>query len=198
MKYIHTKLINLNVRQLYKDCLDFEKIILENWESKRSPDLIFPDLSKTTELHAYYNLLHFPHDQLHILTFEIRNMFYEMIAPVHRREHYYISMWLNVHRKNEYIDWHNHSDTQNNSYHGFFTVFAEPSTTEYRLPDGTEQAVPARNNQLVISPSAGDEHRTTVWLEDAPRVTLAFDIIPSQLARTSFNTQNRINNWIPL
>ena len=197
MKYVYTRQLKLDVRKLYKDCIGFEEIILEKWDANRTT-VEFDDASKTTQLHAHYNLLHFPHDQLHILLFEIRNMFYELVAPAHRRDHYYITMWMNVHRKGQSIDWHNHSDTLNNSYHGFFTVYAEPSATEYKLPDGTIESVTARNNQLVMSPSAGDEHRTTVWLEGAPRITLAFDIVPAQLAQTSFKTQNRISNWIPL
>lgn len=196
MKYIHTRQLNLDVRQLYKDCLKFEQFILDQWDNNRTT-VEFEDASKTTQLHAHYNLLHFPHPQLHALLYHIRMMFYEIKDPAFR-DHYYISMWQNVHRQGQSLDWHSHSDTLNRSYHGFFTVFAEPSATEYKLPDGTFESVTARNNQLVISPSAGDEHRTTAWTLEQPRITVAFDIVPLQLAQTSFNTQNRIHNWVPI
>ena len=107
-------------------------------------------------------------------------------------------MWLNIHNKTEFLNWHSHNSPEEKCYHGYFCVNTEPSITMYRLKDGSTLDVKNKNNQLVISRSDGDMHCVTPWSESTKRITLAFDIVPTQVALNSFYNANRIKNWIPI
>jgi len=107
-------------------------------------------------------------------------------------------MWLNMHNKTEFLNWHSHNKPEENCYHGYFCVNAEPSTTMYKLKEGSTVNIDNKNNQLIISRSDGDVHCVTPWNEAETRITLAFDIVPKIIATNSFIGQDRTNNWIPI
>jgi hypothetical protein len=196
MNYINTQQLNLDIKSLKTYCLDISPLIHNKWRHNivQDNELLFPDISLTS-LHAYYNLLLFPNKELHKLYFHIRELFYK--TRVHDGE-YYISMWCNIHYNGQNLDWHSHNPPEHNAYHGYFAVDAEPSKTTYMLPDGTIEEVNNKNNQLVISRSDGDKHCVSVWNEERPRVTLAFDIIQVNLANGSLRHEDRTNNWMPI
>jgi len=197
MSYINTKQLHLELSSLNHYCINVESTIVNKWGRfiEEDNDMIFKNYSKTSSLHSYYNFLLFPHPELHKLYFEIKNMFNEI--RVHTGE-YYITMWLNVHRSGEYLNWHNHNDPKDNAYHGYFSVNAEPSITTYKLPDKTIHPVNNKNNQLVLSRSDGDLHKVSEWDKPDSRITLAFDIVPYSIANNSFIRQDRTNNWMPI
>ena len=54
----------------------------------------------------------------------------------------------------------------------------------------------SKNNLLVISPSAGDQHRTWPWEGNGePRITIAFDIVPESKFPSAID---KMNHWIPI
>jgi hypothetical protein len=59
------------------------------------------------------------------------------------------------------------------------------------MSDGVELTIPSKEGLLVIGRSNGDLHKSSEWLGDKPRVTLAFDISPIE----SINF--KINHYIP-
>ncbi len=196
-QYVNTKQIHLDLDNLSQYCLNIAPLIVNKWKyniyDKNS--ILFEDISLTTKLHAHYNFLLFPNKQLHKLYFEIYKFFNQI--RIHDGE-YYISMWCNIHHKNENLDWHSHNLPEHNAYHGYFSVDSEPSITTYRLPDGKIEEVVNKNNQIVLSRSDGDQHCVSVWNEDHPRISLAFDIIPCNLANGSLHKEDRTNNWMPI
>jgi hypothetical protein len=135
----------------------------------------------------------FPNPLLHKLYHEIKQAF----DTVRRDDIYYISLWLNVHRRGQDLPWHSHNPPEHQAFHGFYAVNAEPSVTEYRFPDGSTDNVVNKNNQLVISLSGSDEHKVSTWEYDEPRITVAFDIIPYAVASENF-TRDLVDNWMPI
>jgi predicted RNA binding protein YcfA (HicA-like mRNA interferase family) len=111
-------------------------------------------------------------------------------------EQFYIQCWLNFYRKGEFIDWHAHWDPHYKSWHGFYCVSGKGSHTTYKLPPDhkKEVVIPTVMNQIVLSKSDGDIHRSSDWKEDYPRITIAFDIVPGKMISES----RWINHWIPI
>jgi hypothetical protein len=191
--YVHTAQLDLDLSELNLFCKAMETVIIKKWGNQSQN--LYQDSCITTSLHSYYNFLLFPNDQLHTLYLNIQNMFNQI--RVHKGS-YYISMWLNMHNKTEFLNWHSHNKPEDNCYHGYFCVNAEPSTTMYRLNEGSTVNINNKNNQLIISRSDGDVHCVTPWDEPETRITLAFDIVPKTIATNSFNSQDRTNNWMPI
>ena len=197
MGCINKTIVNLELGPLKAYCLEVSPIIVDKWKNNlniENKDL-FDNISLTTKLHFYYNFLLFPNKQLHNLYFEIQNFFNQIRTD---GVPYYITMWCNIHQKNQNLDWHSHNPPEHNAYHGYFSLDAEPSITTYRLPDGSIEQVVNKNNQIVLSKSDGDKHCVSIWQEERPRITLAFDIIPVHIANGSLRMQNRTNNWMPI
>jgi len=197
MRYVNTTLIALELEPLKDYCLEMAPLIANKWKQHIGVGnkSLFDDISLTTKLHFYYNFLLFPNKQLHSLYFEIQK-FFKTIKDSDKP--HYITMWYNIHYKNENLDWHSHNPPEHNAYHGYFAVDAEPSITTYRLSDGSIEQVVNKNNQIVLSKSDGDQHCVSIWQEDRPRITLAFDIIPCNIANGSLRVENRTNNWMPI
>jgi hypothetical protein len=112
-------------------------------------------------------------------------------------EPHYIQCWLNVYNKGDFIEWHKHFPPQVQSWHGFYCLDVEPgSYTSYRVPHLNHVTdIPSQDNLLVITRSAGDEHRSSEWpFEDRPRITIAFDILPQR----HIWWDQWLNHWIPI
>jgi hypothetical protein len=112
---------------------------------------------------------------------------------------YYIQCWLNRYNKGDYIDWHAHWPPEYDAWHGFYCVDVEPeSSTTYKVDDNFIE-VPSKNNLLVLSKSENDVHRSSEWMyEDHPRITLAFDIVPTKLLFEKNLSFKIKNHWMPL
>ncbi len=78
-------------------------------------------------------------------------------------------------------------------YHGFYCANVQPSQTWYREgPESTEESWVKHtdyDDMIIYSPSSF-EHASTPWLEDKPRVTIAFDIIPESVYLSEHNIGN--------
>jgi hypothetical protein len=189
--YIFTrKMQNIDLNMLRRDCGQMYDIISTKFTSEDGQHN--GQSTMTTELYASYNLLLAPYEAFHDLHNEIKWMFNDINpAP----EKYYIQCWLNYYQKGEFIDWHYHWPKEVNAYHGFVCVDTLESKTTYRMPETNEEVdIPSEDGIIVISKSAGDEHRTWPWENERPRVTIAFDIVPGKY----LDPNKWLNHWIPL
>jgi hypothetical protein len=147
----------------------------------------------TTQLFSSYNLLMYPLPGFHELFFGIRDTFLKNYPECN--DHYYLQSWVNFYQKGDFIDWHWHWPDDANAYHGFYCVDTEPSHTSYVHEDHDIQFdIPSKDDQVVMSKSYRERHRTWPWTEDRPRITIAFDIVP----RSAIKPLEWANHWIPL
>jgi hypothetical protein len=198
--YIHKAKLDLDIVELKKYCLQIEPLIEKKWKTYLTEDnkLLYQNTSVTLKLFNYYNLLEFPHPELHKLYFYLQHVFKIAKRPEHN-QNYYVSMWMNIHKKGEFIDWHNHEYADDCGYHGWFSVSAEPSITSYKLKTGYLIDVVNENNQLVVSRSDGDFHKVSVWEEEYERITLGFNISPNLGKFYCVDEGHKlVKNWIPL
>jgi len=148
----------------------------------------------TTHVFNQYNLLMYPLDQFHELYFEIQKMYREINQS---SEQMYIQCWLNFYNKGQFIDWHSHWGIGSGAHHGFFCVDVEPSSyTSYKFPiDDTIKIVDveSKNNLLVMGKTDRDQHKSSEWNNDYPRITIAYDIVPKNLVPL-----NMLNHWMPI
>jgi hypothetical protein len=143
-----------------------------------------------TSLYKKYNVFLFPFKQFHALYLEIQKMFREKSNLDFSKE-YYIQAWLNVYKKGEFINWHEHWDPYKKAWHGYYCVECEPSKTTYKIENKILD-IENEDNLLVMSQSNGENHRTWPWHKDDPRITIAFDIVPEKFVTLD------INHWMPI
>ena len=145
----------------------------------------------TTANHDKYNFLTFPNKQVSKLYREI----YRNVSPLLDDKPYMIKCWLNVFRKGEKVDWHNHWPAYKKVWHGFYCVQVGESFTEYRIPKVKDIVkVKSKEGLLVVGKSEDDQHRSSPWNEEQrPRITVAFDIVPID----SVDNELRVNHFIP-
>jgi hypothetical protein len=188
--YIVTKQLDLDLETIKKSSYTMYNIIRKNF----AEDLDYTaQTTLVAGLYQKYNLLMYPLPGFHKLYEEIRATFREhnpSAGPC------YIQCWLNFYYKGQYIDWHNHGNGDNSSkiWHGFYCVSSGISKTTYILPKVYKPVdIISKDNLLVMSPGAGDKHRTWPWDQDEPRITIAFDINPMDTVFTE-----PLNHWIPI
>ena len=178
------KFDNIDNFKLYKTCVNVEERLKEEFQNINDP-LYDGFGSFSTYYHREYNLFTFPCTELHKLYTNLCNCF----DGVLEKKYYYIRCWVNLFDKNKNIDWHKHWDSCDNTYHGYYCVNTEginESYTEYKVPNYNDTyKIISKNGLCVLGKSDGDEHRSSVWLNDGYRVTIAFDIIPAETIRIS-------------
>jgi hypothetical protein len=133
--------------------------------------------SLTSVLWTEYNVFNFKQPLLNNLLKKIKQLFVDTYNPTTT---YFISAWINIHKKNDNLKWHSHwgKDT----FHGYFALKSEPSTTSYKFEDEEEIYVHTnKNGLLLMNRSEGNRHCVSKWNEDFDRITLAFDIIPFEI-----------------
>jgi len=162
----------------------------------------------TTGLYRYYNTFLYPFPEFSKAFNQLKQLF-EYVTDVPNE--YYIQSWLNVYKKSEYIDWHSHWPAGINAWHGLFIVDSEAqeSFTKYRVgfPDGTTENIDieSKNNLLILGKCENDFHRSTEWDNDKERITIAYDIVPSEYVDNQLYLNTDItklesydlNHWIP-
>ena len=176
--------------ELYRCCLETEEYLLDKIIVEE-PLGVYG--SKTTASYNQYNLLSFPIESFQAL---YRNIV-SVIKPCLPKETHVIQCWLNVFRGKEFVDWHNHWQSNFRVVHGFYCVNVTPSFTEYKfehLP-GQIFKIESKEGLLVFGKSNGDRHRSSPWENPSvPRITIAFDIIP---VSTLPDDQIRPNHYLP-
>lgn len=190
--YIFTRKLNLDLVGIKDSCERMYELVKENWADEKQD--FTGQSTLTTQVYTRYNLLMYPLYGFHGLYEGIRETFREIVQDPNP---YYIQCWLNVYNKGDFIRWHRHFPPEAYSWHGFFCVDTEPdSFTSYKIPHINRVVdIASEDNLLVLSRSAGDEHRSSEWpFEDRPRITIAFDILPQQ--KVWWNQW--LNHWIPI
>ena len=191
---IYSKKLNLNVQNIRNNCYIMQGMIMNNFGDGKGRKVYPAEKSTpTTELYVNYNLLLHPFSGFHELFVNIKDMFNHFKED---DDNYYLQSWLNVYKKGDYIDWHNHWDPKARAWHGFYCVSVpEPSSTLYKLPN-IEEIIEIRSeeNLLIMGKSDGDLHRSTENTSDEDRITIAFDIVPQE----QINPYKLLNHWIPL
>jgi len=167
--------------------------------AQRNPlDVTFTgQVTLSTKLFDRYNYLMYPLPGIHNLYRSIQKVFREVNTDSY--DDYFIQCWLNFYYKGDFIDWHGHWETKADSWHGFYCLDVEPNSyTQYKfLHDEKVITVPSQDNLIVISRSGNDQHKSSEWTEDRPRITIAFDIVPAQKLFEAGAYRNP-NHWIPI
>jgi hypothetical protein len=149
--------------------------------------------SITTKVWQYYNLFSFNKPELNKLFEDIKKFFVERYNPTCD---YYISAWVNIHKKDEFLDWHWHWETEKQTYHGYVAIQSEPSNTSYIFPG--QEGIYVHNNKnglIMLNKSEGDQHCVSIWKEDFDRISVAFDIVPTN--QIDINSPTFSPNMIP-
>lgn len=161
------------------------------------------DLSKEEEEHQFeldtkniqgyktYNPFTFGLRPFADIYWNLNRMFYQNPQVREAGESYYIHGWFNVYTKREndkgydHIPFHKHiEEIHPHIYHGFYCANVEPSTTTYRVgPEVPESEYVVHNdyNDMLIYSASGYEHASSPWMEEKPRVTVAFDLFPESV-----------------
>lgn len=189
--YIHTVLLDLNLDKIKESSYKLHNIVKNFRITSDGYSDTAGKAPLTTKVHEQYNLLMYNFEEFHPLYIQIQNILRQLDDSYH---HYYIQCWINIFKKGEFIDWHEHYPPSHNSWHGFYCVNTEPSKTSYKLPNVEECIdIDSKDNMLVISRSNGDWHRTWPWeFSDRDRITIAFDIVPREYL------DHRAKFWIPI
>lgn len=203
--------------KLYEDYLYTRKLDLDLHTQRLTADIMYNFVKErfstsdhsgqdtmVYELYLKYNYFMYALPGIHELYTSVKETFIECIK--HKNNgvdpyggKYYIQCWLNFYNKGQFIDWHKHWPSEYKAWHGFYCLDVEPdSSTFYKLPNGTLLDVKSENNLLVLGPSDGDEHRSSDWNQDKPRVTIAFDIVPAEIMFKTNTTFVIDNHWVPL
>jgi hypothetical protein len=95
-------------------------------------------------------------------------------------------------RNQEVLNWHDHINEIVGGMHGYLSISSEPSVTVYRIGEDLLN-VKNRNGYAIIGYCNRDQHRTTPMPGDTPRVSAAFDIVP-----TTYNKLPTANKWVLL
>jgi hypothetical protein len=190
--YVYTTKLDLNLVEVANSCYKLYDYIKHHFSD--TPRDYSGQSTMTTGVYAQYNALLYPLPEFHALYENIKTMFHTVNDQ--QDEKFYMQCWLNFYRKGEFIDWHGHWRPEFRSWHGFYCVSGKGSCTTYKLPPDHEKevAIPTILNQIVLSKSDGDLHRSSDWNEDYPRITIAFDIVPGRFMDPFMN----MNHWIPI
>jgi len=158
--------------------------------------------TKTTQEFYTYNPFTFGLRPFADVYWKLNRFFYNNPQVREAGESYYIHGWFNVYTKKEgdkgydHIPFHKHiEDMHPHIYHGFYCANVEPSTTTYRVgskqPE-SEWIVHQDYNDMLIYSASGYEHASSPWMEEKPRVTVAFDIFPESIY---FGEQDTDYDW---
>jgi hypothetical protein len=183
MNQLYTKTININNDIIKEEIYIVAKTVKTKYlkKIKNSPDQLryFGKGSLTSKLWRFYNLFSYKQNTLDLLFYEIRNFFIEIYNP---DEDYIINSWVNIHKQGEGLPWHGHWPILAKSFHGYYCVNVEPSTTTYKFLDNDNFFINNnKNNMIIIGKSNGDMHCTSEWKKNEDRISIAFDIIPKNM-----------------
>ncbi len=187
--WFETRELSLDLDKISKIATVLESALAKNCEQ------IEPDKyggSVTTASFEHYNLATMCNEELHALYTALQAVFRERVPD----GTYYLQSWVNIHRKNQHLDWHEHWGSE--SFHGYFCVNAEPSTTSYKNPQTKQvDSVTNRNNTLTLN-AGGWLHRVSPWRSDRPRISIAYDIVPVNLVISQGKGNIPLNHWMPI
>lgn len=151
--------------------------------------------SITTTKWNKYNVFQFYSPEIHNLYKAVREMTLEACEYYDidfEKEQYWVQGWFNVNYNHiGKLDWHEHGGTGAPWFHGYYCVEAEPSTTYYEVFNERYENH-NKNNRAILS-ETGHPHAMGDWDWEGPRVTIAYDVIPTKGLVTEWE-----QHWIPL
>lgn len=183
--YLWTEQTNsLDNQKIYETSLQLELFLKKSFNySEVEPKKIW-----TTEIFSMYNIFTYPDEEL----LKLYQLLVKTIKPyLDKNIEYMIQAWLNVYQKDEFIPWHGHWPPNTGVWHGYYCVNVSESITSYKLDNKVYQ-VYNNDGLIVIGRSGRDNHQSSPWTQDKPRVTIAYDIIPVQSI-----TRRGINHYLP-
>tara|TARA_R100001244_G_C5137312_1_gene127150 strand:+ start:42 stop:635 length:594 start_codon:yes stop_codon:yes gene_type:complete len=182
------QLSSIDNKELAKYSLEVEKMLRKELPESNGPAWAG---TFTTSNHHSYNFLTFPNPVVSKLYQEIL----KNVSPLLEDKPYMIKSWVNVFRKGERVDWHDHWDAHKKVWHGFYCVQVGDSHTDYRIPNVPQIIkVISKEGLLVVGKSENDQHRSSTWNESKrARITIAFDVVPID----SIHNKLQPNHFIP-
>lgn len=189
-----SKLSDINLKKLIEESLEIEYYVEKNFSNDISQNKFFVNLNSTNKFYLY-NFFSFPFFEAQKLFSKIK----ESILPCLPKDNYLMQSWVNVYHKGQFVDWHGHVPKEYKAIHGFFCVNTETeaSYTDYKFDHMNEIVrVKSEDGLLVFGKSFNDLHRSSVWNNDTPRITIAFDIVPASTYEVGKDHSLR-NNFVP-
>lgn len=191
------RFLDNDVEELYEYLADKQQDLLEG----KVGQIPLEELAKydehngaTTQLGMHYNVFDFDH-------IGIRNLKAALADAVKEANEYYgenfeendymIHGWYNMDPKTQGkkgvnplqndVFFHDHMGGEGSPvFHGYYCVNAEPSITYYKIDGVTLFENHNKNNRAIVS-ETGHPHGRDDWFENKPRITIAYDIIPSRM-----------------
>jgi hypothetical protein len=156
----------------------------------------------STALYEFYNIFNFENESVKRLKVSLADVTKEACDYYginYYESDYKINGWFNVdygsaYGNNPYTadhteDFHDHMDGMGApTFHGYYCVNAEPSSTFYLINQVLKFENINKNNRLIIS-ETGHPHNIGNWSWEGPRITVAYDIVPKSYSS---------NKWVSL
>jgi hypothetical protein len=156
-----------------------------------------------TQLGSYYNIFDFDHRAIKALKNALRDCMINDVCEYYKidykSQNYMIHGWFNLDYKTqgggvsplEHPEhFHDHMGGEGAPiFHGYYCVNAEPSSTWYKINGETLFENINKNNRAIIS-ETGHPHGRDDWYKQRPRITIAYDIAPSNSGVS--------NQWVQL
>jgi hypothetical protein len=94
---------DLNINSLCDKILEKE-LYIKNLNTDKKPIFNYVNNDSITKLHAYYNLIEFEFEEVHLIVRKIK----ELVFKINGWETFYLKMWANIYRNGDYIGYHTH------------------------------------------------------------------------------------------
>ena len=153
-------------------------------------DKIHPADSLSSLTYSNYNIFKFEHPAIRKLAKEVKSMVLEACEYYDidfDKQNYYLHGWFNLYKNpisKDFVDtnkddlgWHEHAGSGIPYFHGYYSVNAEPSTTYYLVFENDVENY-NKNNRAILS-ETGHPHAMGDWNLDKPRITIAYDVMPT-------------------
>jgi hypothetical protein len=132
-----------------------------------------------------FNIFHFYNKGIYNIKESVKNMTKEACKYYginFNDKKYYIHGWFNYYSEKRYLgvspddlNYHDHGDSKY-SFHGYYCLNAEPSTTYYKIDNKRFDNV-NKNNRAILSKN-GYPHAIGPWDSEENRITIAYNIVP--------------------
>lgn len=155
--------------------------------------------SVSTAKWRQYNVFQFHIPEIHKLFTNVKSMVIEACDYYQvdfDAQQFMVQGWFNIFQPDKgTLDWHDHSRIPAPHFHGYYSVRAEPSITQYKIG---EQIVDVQNiNNKAILSEATHPHRV-VPSQIKSRITVAYDVIPLKDLISSTNKKEYEQHWLPM
>jgi hypothetical protein len=101
---IETYIINeLDIDSLCQKILNKE-LYIKNLNTNTKTTFQYVNVDSITKLHSYYNLIEFEFEEVNLIVKKIK----ELVYKINAWENFYLKMWANIYRENDYIGYHTH------------------------------------------------------------------------------------------